>query len=154
MEVSAQTFQVGAHFEALIEGVLMAPLKTFESVFGILSSPVGLWYIFPSTATWLWKAYLQTDSEVLVVKHRGFALFLHLFQIDDLRGRRVEVGSDPPEYLADGLQNRLVCLQAGLDGLLVDFDEGDVTVQVGVDPTPFDGIVHHLENVQRHQTVA
>ena len=31
--MSAQTYQVGAHFEALIEGVLMAPLKLFERFF-------------------------------------------------------------------------------------------------------------------------
>ena len=31
--MSAETYQVGAHFEALMEGVLMEPLKTFESFF-------------------------------------------------------------------------------------------------------------------------
>ena len=29
--MSAQIYQVGAHLEALIDGILMAPLKTFES---------------------------------------------------------------------------------------------------------------------------
>ena len=41
--MSAQTYQVGAHFAALIEGILMAPLKTIERVFCISSSPAGLW---------------------------------------------------------------------------------------------------------------
>ena len=31
--MSAQIYQVGPHFAALIEGVLMAPLKTIERVF-------------------------------------------------------------------------------------------------------------------------
>ena len=31
--MSAQTYQVGAHFAALIEGVLVAPSKTIERVF-------------------------------------------------------------------------------------------------------------------------
>ena len=31
--MSAQTYQVGTHLEALIEGVPMAPLKTFEIFF-------------------------------------------------------------------------------------------------------------------------
>ena len=31
--MSAKTYQVGAHFEALIEGVLMASLKTFARFF-------------------------------------------------------------------------------------------------------------------------
>ena len=33
MEVSARTYQVGAHFKALIEGALKAPLKKFEMFF-------------------------------------------------------------------------------------------------------------------------
>ena len=40
--MSAQTYQVGAHFAALIKGILMAPLKTIERVFCISSSPAGL----------------------------------------------------------------------------------------------------------------
>ena len=31
--MSAQTYQVGAHFAALIEGVLMAPFENIERVF-------------------------------------------------------------------------------------------------------------------------
>ena len=42
MDMSAQTYQVGAHFAALIEGILMAPLKTIERFFCISSSPAGL----------------------------------------------------------------------------------------------------------------
>ena len=40
--MSAQTYQVGAHFEALIQGILMAALKTIERFFSISSSPAGL----------------------------------------------------------------------------------------------------------------
>ena len=42
MDVSAQTYQVGAHFAAPIEGVLMAPLKTIERFSCISTSPAGL----------------------------------------------------------------------------------------------------------------
>ena len=41
--VSAQTYQVGAHFAALIDGILMAPLKTIGWFFCILTFPTGLW---------------------------------------------------------------------------------------------------------------
>ena len=43
VEVSAETYQVGAHFKALIKAILVAPLKSFERFFCILSSPAGLW---------------------------------------------------------------------------------------------------------------
>ena len=33
MDMSAQTYQVGTHFAALIEGILMEPLKTIERFF-------------------------------------------------------------------------------------------------------------------------
>ena len=46
MDMSAQTYQVGAHFAALIEGILMAPLKTIERFFCISSSPAGLCYVY------------------------------------------------------------------------------------------------------------
>ena len=42
VEMSAETYQVGAHFKALIEAILVAPLKSFERFFRILSSPAGL----------------------------------------------------------------------------------------------------------------
>ena len=38
--MSAQTYQVGAHFTALIEGILMAPLKTIEKVFFAFRVPL------------------------------------------------------------------------------------------------------------------
>ena len=41
-EMSAETYQVGAHFKALIKAILVAPLKSFERFFRILSSPAGL----------------------------------------------------------------------------------------------------------------
>ena len=41
--MSAQTYKVGAHFEALNEGVLMALLKTLEHLFGISCFPAALW---------------------------------------------------------------------------------------------------------------
>ena len=37
VEVSAQTYQVGAHFKALNKAVLVTPLKYFEKFFFILS---------------------------------------------------------------------------------------------------------------------
>ena len=37
-----QTYQVGAHFEALDEGVLMAVLKSFEHFFAISNSAAAL----------------------------------------------------------------------------------------------------------------
>ena len=37
VEVSAQTYQVGAHFKALIKAILVAPLKSFEKFFFISS---------------------------------------------------------------------------------------------------------------------
>ena len=42
VEVSAETYQVGAHFKALIKAILVAPLKSFERFFRISSSPAGL----------------------------------------------------------------------------------------------------------------
>ena len=33
VEMSAETYQVGAHFKALIKAILVAPLKSFESFF-------------------------------------------------------------------------------------------------------------------------
>ena len=38
--MSAQIYQVGAHFEAPIEGILMAPLKTIERVFFAFRVPL------------------------------------------------------------------------------------------------------------------
>ena len=35
VEVSAETYQVGDHFKALIEAILVAPLKSFERFFRI-----------------------------------------------------------------------------------------------------------------------
>ena len=43
VEVSAETYQVGAHFKALInKAILVATLKSFERFFRISSSPAGL----------------------------------------------------------------------------------------------------------------
>ena len=42
VEMSAETYQVGAHFKALIKAILVAPLKSFERIFRISSYPVGL----------------------------------------------------------------------------------------------------------------
>ena len=42
VEMSAETYQVGAHFKALIEAILVAPLKSFERFFCISSFPAGL----------------------------------------------------------------------------------------------------------------
>ena len=42
VEVSAETYQVGAHFKALIKATLVAPLKSFERFFRISSYPAGL----------------------------------------------------------------------------------------------------------------
>ena len=42
VEMSAETYQVGAHFECLMEAILVAPLKSFERFFRISSSPAGL----------------------------------------------------------------------------------------------------------------
>ena len=33
VEMSAETYQVGAHFKALIKAILVAPLKSFERFF-------------------------------------------------------------------------------------------------------------------------
>ena len=43
--MSAQTYQEGAHFAAIIEKILMSPFKTIERFFCISSSSAGLWYI-------------------------------------------------------------------------------------------------------------
>ena len=37
VEVSAQTYHVGAHFKALIKAILVAPLKSLENFFFISS---------------------------------------------------------------------------------------------------------------------
>ena len=42
VELSAETYQVGAHFKALMKVILVAPLKSFESFFRISSSLAGL----------------------------------------------------------------------------------------------------------------
>ena len=42
VEMSAETYQVGAHFKALIKAILVATLKSFESFFRISSSSAGL----------------------------------------------------------------------------------------------------------------
>ena len=42
VEMSAETYQVGSHFKALIKAILVAPLKSFERFFCISSSPAGL----------------------------------------------------------------------------------------------------------------
>ena len=41
----AQTYQVDVHFVAIIEGILMTPLKTIERFFCTLTFPAGLWDI-------------------------------------------------------------------------------------------------------------
>ena len=45
VEMSAETYQVGAHFKALIKAILVAPLKSFERFFRISSSPAGLCWV-------------------------------------------------------------------------------------------------------------
>ena len=40
--MSAETYQVGAHFKALNESVLMAPSKILENFFSILSLSAAL----------------------------------------------------------------------------------------------------------------
>ena len=47
VEVSAETYQVGAHFKALIKAILVAPLKSFERFFRISSFPAGLCVVPP-----------------------------------------------------------------------------------------------------------
>ena len=42
VEMSAETYQVGTHFKALIKAMLVAPLKSFERFFRISSSPARL----------------------------------------------------------------------------------------------------------------
>ena len=42
VDPSVETYQVGAHFKALIKAILVAPLKSFERFFRISSSPAGL----------------------------------------------------------------------------------------------------------------
>ena len=39
VEVSTETYQVGAHFKALIKGILVAPLKSFERFFSYFELP-------------------------------------------------------------------------------------------------------------------
>ena len=41
--MSAQTYQVGAHFKALIKGILMAAMKTLEKFFFISSVSEAQW---------------------------------------------------------------------------------------------------------------
>ena len=43
VEKSAETYQVGAHFKALIKAIHVPPLETFERLLRISSSPAGLW---------------------------------------------------------------------------------------------------------------
>ena len=43
VEVSAQTYQVGAHFKALIKAILVAPLKSLEKFFFISSVAEAQW---------------------------------------------------------------------------------------------------------------
>ena len=42
VEMSAETYQVRAHFKAFIKAILVAALKSFERFFRISSSPAGL----------------------------------------------------------------------------------------------------------------
>ena len=49
IDVSAQTYQVGAHFEALTMDVLVVPSKEIEEVFSISSFPAGQ---CPSLGPW------------------------------------------------------------------------------------------------------
>ena len=54
VEVSAETYQVGAHFKALIKAILVAPLKSFERFFRISSSPAGLCFDFNLVGNSAW----------------------------------------------------------------------------------------------------
>ena len=45
--MSAETYQVGAHFKALIKAILVAPLKSFESFFAF-QVPLPDCALFPS----------------------------------------------------------------------------------------------------------
>ena len=47
--MQAETYQVGAHFKALIRAILVALLKSFESFFRISSPPAGLWLVLRLT---------------------------------------------------------------------------------------------------------
>ena len=64
IEMSAETYQVGAHFKALIKAILVAPMKSFERFFRISSSPAGLWdeTLFKSFAN-SWQFTLKLDSD-------------------------------------------------------------------------------------------
>ena len=46
VEMSAETYQVGAHFKALIKAILVSPLKSSERFFRISSSHAGLCVFF------------------------------------------------------------------------------------------------------------
>ena len=51
--MSAETYQVGAHFKALIKAILVAPLKSFERFFRISSFPAGLCLAKPPSALFI-----------------------------------------------------------------------------------------------------
>ena len=48
VEVSDETYQVGAHFEALMKAIFVSPLNYFERFFRISNSPAGLWFHYKS----------------------------------------------------------------------------------------------------------
>ena len=60
LEMSAETYQVGAHFKAPIKAILVAPLKSFERFFRISSSPAGVWPRFVQKPIGvLWQRFSQ-----------------------------------------------------------------------------------------------
>ena len=59
VEMSAETYQVGAHFKALIQAILVDPLKSLERFFRISSSPAGLCLGFVSSYSLLFYITLS-----------------------------------------------------------------------------------------------
>ena len=81
VEVSAQTYQVGAHFKALNKAVLVALLKTFEKFFSISRVAEAQCWKFLGSDFWsrnlksMWKPYAVGISYFI-----GKKILLLIFQ--------------------------------------------------------------------------
>ena len=92
VEMSAKTYQVGAHFKALIKATLVAPLKSFARFFRTSSSPAGLCGTWKgcNIVSWACNSFTQNGthtSNVAILWHLNAVSLTHVVMIEGAKVR-------------------------------------------------------------------
>ena len=116
-EVSADTYQVGAHFKALIKAILVAPLKSFERFFCISSSPAGLCLVyvcaFNFTMAVIWMLFSR-DIAIFSIESR------HLLILGSRFHQRAKNKGYKYKYVFKATVNRFGLIRINCFGLFTD----------------------------------